>query len=391
MALRLLGWVLLACWAQWGCGPDRAWGQGPGPALFETSEPFVAGAGGYHTYRIPSLLVTPRGTLLAFCEGRRNSASDTGDIDLLLRRSADLGRTWEPIRVVVDRGPDTVGNPCPVVDRDSGTIWLLLTANRGDDRESDIVARKSKSTRTVWLCRSEDGGLTWSAPADITAQVKPAEWTWYATGPGCGIQLASGRLVIPCDHTIGDAKPVMRSHVIYSDDRGKSWRVGGVIGDELNECQVVERTDGSLMINMRNYARGAGRQNRRATAVSRDGGLTWSEVSYAPELIDPVCQASFVRFAKRSPSSADRLLFANPASRRRENLTVRMSMDEGASWPVARQLHAGPAAYSALAVLPDGTAACLYERGDKHPYERITFARFSLEWLMQTATATRPR
>lgn len=348
-------------------------------AIFEQQEVYISGTGGYHTYRIPSLIVTARGTVLAFCEGRRNSASDTGDIDILLRRSTDLGASWGPTHVVADHGPDTIGNPCPVVDRRTGTIWLLLTGNLGTDNERQIKERTSEGSRTVWVCHSRDDGLTWSEPEEITAAVKNSVWTWYATGPGCGIQLRSGRMVIPCDHVAGPDK-ILRSHIIYSDDGGRSWQIGGVVGDGTNECQIVELADGSLMLNMRSYATDD-QAKRRAVALSRDGGLTFEPLYHDPALIEPVCQASFVRFTRDCCHARDRLLFANPASTKREKMTVKLSYDEGKTWAVARELYAGPSAYSALAVLPDLSAACLYERGQKRPYEQITYARFSLEWL----------
>jgi sialidase-1 len=167
---------------------------------------FVSGTDGYHTYRIPSLIVTKKGTLLAFCEGRKKGPGDAGDIDLLLKRSFDGGKTWAKTQVVWDDGPNTCGNPCPVIDARTGTIWLLLTHNLGSDTQAMILAGKSKGTRTVWLSRSDDDGATWSKPVEITRQVKKPNWTWYATGPGVGIQLKSGRLVVPCDNYLVGTK-----------------------------------------------------------------------------------------------------------------------------------------------------------------------------------------
>lgn len=386
-------WIcgILAVFA--GCSAARPHPHAIRGPFFEQQELFVSGTDGYHTYRIPALIVTPRGAVLAFCEGRKNSVSDTGDIDILLRRSTDAGRTWGPPVCIADHGPDTIGNPCPVVDHDTGTLWLLLTGNLGRDTERRILSGGSVGTRTVWVCRSDDDGITWTPPVEITSSVKDPEWTWYATGPGCGIQLRSGRLVIPCDHNLPDK--ARRSHVIYSDDHGQTWKLGGVASSDTNECQVVERTDGTLMLNMRNYDRGTGRQFLRAVSTSTDGGLTWSPPSYPAELVEPVCQAALIRCldpllprrlsaslpASGLTDSPAPLLFSNPASTRRANMTVRISYDEGRTWPIARQIYPGPSAYSALAVLPDGTVALLYERGEKGPYEKITLARFPLEWL----------
>ncbi len=345
------------------------------PLLVQT-EVFRSGEAGYHTYRIPSLITTRKGTLLAFCEGRKNSRGDSGDIDLLLKRSFDGGKTWTPFQVVVNQEGDTIGNPCPVVDRKSGTIWLLLTSNPGNATEKEILNSEGEGTRSVWLTHSRDDGASWASPVEITQSVKLADWTWYATGPGNGIQLKSGRMVIPCDHARKGTK-TMHSHVVYSDDYGRSWKLGGVVGEGTNECQLVELVDGTLMINMRNYL---GLQ-RRVIATSQDGGLSWSELEPDAALIDPVCQASFLRFTLKGKAGKSRLLFSNPADIRRVNMTLQLSYDEGKTWPIARQLHEGPAAYSSLAILKDQSIGCLYERGETHPYERITFARFNLEWL----------
>lgn len=355
---------------------------GPRGASFEQTDLFLSGQEGYHTFRIPALTVTAKGTVLAFCEGRKNAGSDTGDIDLVLKRSTDGGRTWGPLQLVADDGPNTVGNPCPVVDRTTGTIWLPLTCNPGDLHERNVAAGLIGRTRTAWITYSNDDGVTWAPIRNITEAVKRPEWSWYATGPGCGIQMANGRLVIPCDHNEPmENKRASRSHVIYSDDQGASWQIGGVVGDLYNECQVVEQADGTLMLNMRNYAKAETRSNRRAIATSDDGGLTWSNVRYDATLVEPICQASFLRYTVQPKASRNRLLFANPASLQRRHMTVRLSYDEGETWPVAKLLHEGPTAYSALEIMPDGTIACFYEAGVANPYERITFARFSLEWL----------
>ena len=341
----------------------------------EQQDIFVSGEEGYHTFRIPALIVTKAGTVLAFCEGRRGSGSDTGDIDIVLKRSADGGMTWGPLQLVADDGPNTIGNPCPVVDRDTGTIWLPLTHNLGEDRESEIIERTSKGTRTVWMTKSEDDGETWAPIYEVTATTKEPNWTWYATGPGVGIQLRSGRMVIPCDHMVAVTKEYC-SHVIYSDDHGTTWQLGGSTGDGVNECQVVELPDGSLMLNMRNYHRQE--SNRRAIAISTDEGLTWSERWYDDALVEPICQASLIAY---ETDGASRLLFSNPAATSRIQMTVRASDDGGETWPSRRVLHHGPSAYSCLTVLPTGNLACLYERGDEGAYEKITFATFTEDWL----------
>ncbi len=341
----------------------------------EQVDVYTSGEDGYDTYRIPSVIVTAKGTVLAFCEGRRNSRGDAGDIDIVLKRSNDGGRTFSEQQVVWDDGTNTCGNPCPVVDRSTGTIWLLLTHNLGTDHERDIVAGKSENTRTVWVTSSSDDGLTWAEPVEITSSTKKPEWAWYATGPGCGIQTRSGRLVIPCDHIVtgGD---MWSSHVIFSDDHGKTWQLGGTAPPKTNECEVVELSDGRLLLNMRNYNR---EHPCRAIAVSDDGGVTFSKVTYDETLVEPVCQASIRRYGI---GDSNAILFSNPAQTKgRARMTVRLSEDDCETWSRSRVLHYGPAAYSCLAVLPDGTILCLYERGWSQPYEKIALARFSLEWM----------
>ena len=380
---------------------------------------FVADKDGYHTYRIPALVRTTKDTLLAFCEGRKNNRRDHGDIDLVLKRSSDGGHTWSRQQVVHEEGGSsevTIGNPAPVVDQDTGVIWLPFC--RDNDR--------------VLIAHSSDDGLTWAQPVDITDDVKEPDWTWYATGPVNGIQLRhlphKGRLVIPCDHRVGGAENPWnhagRSHAIYSDDHGKSWQLSQATEFAMNECTVVERSDGTLLLNMRSY-RG---RNRRAVATSGDGGVTWSASRDDTKLIEPVCQGSMIRYTWPDENQPDsdgpdehgqdqgqgehesvahgpdsdrhdndksghpgksRILFSNPDSKTRDHMTVRLSYDEGKSWPVSRLLHAGPAAYSGLCKLPDQTIGNLYERGSESPYERITFARFTLEWL--TRGKDRPR
>jgi sialidase-1 len=357
-------------------------GSTPAPqkdlAAPQLTEVFVAGEGGYHTYRIPSAIVAPKGTLLAFAEGRRAAAGDAGDIDLVLRRSHDGGRTWTPLQVIGDNGPNTFGNPCAVVDKRTNAIWLLTTQNRGTDREKDIIAGTSEGGRTVWAMRSQDDGATWSVPIEITANVKAPDWTWYATGPGIGIQTRNGRLVIPGNHA--EAKTgIHRSHLFFSDDDGKSWSLGASADPGTNESQVVELSDGQLLLNMRNHPPKP--ENFRMIARSDDGGRTLSAAAPDRALIEPPAQASLIRFSTANAQDRNRLLFANPASTTRERLTVRLSYDEGATWPISRVVNEGPAAYSSLAVLPDRSIGVLFERGEQSPYERITFARLTLRWL----------
>ena len=331
----------------------------------QAGDVWVAGEGGYASYRIPAVVRTGRGSLVAFCEGRRAGSKDWGDIDVLVKRSRDGGRTWGAAGVVADFGTDTVGNPAPVVDRKTGVIWLLLTRNPGEVRERDIQPGLTGATRTVWVTHSDDDGVSWARPEEITREVKRPEWGWYATGPGSGIQTASGRLIVACDHREGGES---FSHVIYSDDDGKSWKMGGSAGPKCNEATVAELRDGRLMLNMRS---GAGR-NRRAVSVSEDGGLTWSEPALDEALIEPVCEGSLIRFGKM-------LLFSNPAAVKRMNMTVKMSRDDGKTWSAGKVIDAGPSAYSNLVPVRGKTVGLLYERGERAPYERIRFVSFPVK------------
>lgn len=333
---------------------------------------FVAGQDGYHTFRIPSVIVTPKRTVLAIAEGRKAGRGDAGNIDLVLKRSTDGGQTWGQLETVWDDDANTCGNPCPVIDAKTGTIHLLLTHNLGTDTETKIVAGKSERGRTVWISTSTDDGKTWTKPREITKDVKRPEWTWYATGPGVGIQLKSGRLLIPCDSK-SDGGKVRESHVIFSDDAGKTWQLGGVVGPHCNECQAVELADGRVMLNMRTY-RG---NNRRLVSISENGGKTFTEPKEDAALIEPVCQASILRLP------GEGVLFSNPASTKREKLTLRLSTDEGQTWKHSRELFAGPSAYSCLAVLPNGDVGCLYERGTKSAYDEIAIAIVPREWVKE--------
>ena len=344
-------------------------------AFCKQSVLWTSGNEDYHTYRIPALIVTPAGTVLAFCEGRRNSSSDTGDIDMLVKRSTDGGRSWSNHEMVWADGENTCGNPCAVVDRETGDIWLLMPHNLGTDREAQIIDQTSEGARTVWVVVSKDDGRSWSTPYEITSTTKRPDWTWFATGPGNGIQLASGRLLIPCDHIEADTNRYY-SHVIYSDDHGQSWQLGGsTLKDFVNECCIAELENGDVLLNMRNYAP---EKRTRQIAMSTDGGLTWSEQWHDDVLIEPICQASLISI----PGAKNHLLFSNPASRdSRTNMTIRHSTDGGRTWAFSRTLHPGFSEYSSLVVLPDHTIGCLYEYGKKKRNEHLMLTRFDTDWI----------
>ncbi|WP_417383907.1 sialidase family protein [Gimesia sp.] len=337
---------------------------------------FERGEAGYYGFRIPALLTTPEGTLLAFAEARKNNLNDSGDIDLVLKRSQDKGKTWSDLSVIWNDGENTCGNPCPVVDQSTGRIWLPLTWNHGKDHANQIRDQSGQDTRRVYMSYSDDDGVTWKQPYEVTESTKKPEWTWYATGPGNGIQLTQGkfkgRLVIPCDHNVTQqGKVIRRAHAIFSDDHGKTWEFSKPIGEKTNECAVVELADGRLLMNMRSYHG----KNRRAIAFSDDGGMTWSDVTLDQALIEPVCQASLIRARFPDSDKKGQILFSNPASKKREKMVVRLSEDEGKSWTAARLVTPGSAAYSSLAVVEEGVIGLLYERDG---YKSIEFVSFKL-------------
>lgn len=359
----------------------------------ERVDVFPPGMNGVARYRIPGLVVTPKGTVLAYCEARKNNSSDWGEIEVHLRRSIDGGKTWMDSQPIAHRGErivlsprksaeivreQTVNNPVAIVDRESGSIEFLYCVN---------YAR-------CFSMRSEDEGLTWSKPVEITSAFeafrKRTDWKVIATGPGHGIQLTSGRLVVPVWLAYGkqgDHRPSV-SGTIYSDDHGKSWHAGEIVFPNQgefgnpNETMIAQLSDGRVML----IARNESRPNRKLISYSADGNSGWSEPFFHDQLWEPICMASVVSH----PSSKGLLLFSNPHSLaldpngnekpggrgKRINLSIKMSHDDGNTWPLSKTLDSGPSAYSDLAVLSDGKVLCLYEAD-----QSIACARFGLDWI----------
>ena len=341
---------------------------------------FKSGEEGYKCYRIPTIIKSQNGTLLAFAEGRKNSCSDTGDIDLVLKKSYDNGNTWSTLKVIWDDGNNTCGNPSPVLDKNSGRISLLSTWNRGEDKEWQIIDQKSIDTRRIFLIHSNDDGDSWTNPKEITVDVKLSNWTWYATGPVNGIQLKKGgnkgRLIIPCDHIEAKTKHYY-SHIIYSDDGGLNWTLGGSTNQhQVNECTIVELNSGELLLNMRNYTD----DRLRKLAVSQDQGITWSDIYSHENLIEPICQASMINIKR--PFKKDLLAFSNPNSKQsREKMTIQFSSNNSKTWSKKILIHEGPSAYSNLVQLNSSEIACLFEGGDNSPYEGIAYKKINLRTI----------
>ena len=323
------------------------------------------GSRGTHTYRIPALVVTKKGALLAFAEARRDGGHDTCDIDTVVRRSVDGGKTWGPEIIVFDDDKNTAGNPCPVVDQSTGRIWSLQTWNSSKTPESRTKAGFGQDSRRVFVTCSDDDGKTWNRPKEITESTKLKHWSWYATGPGAGIQLQrgkhKGRLIIPCDHkSLPKGGPqTYHSHIVYSDDHGKTWKIGAETGHGLNECEAVELEDGGVMVNSRNHGVN---EFHRGVSISKDGGKTFSSFRRDPMLLEPRCQASIRRYRWVAGDKPGIILFTNPAWKWRTFMMLRMSYDDGKTWPRAKVIYPWTSAYSDIAVLGDGRIAVLFER-----------------------------
>lgn len=351
-----------------------------GEAIWKTGE------GAYKGYRIPSIILSTKNTILAFAEGR-NAGGDTGDIDIVLRRSTNNGKTWGSEIVVWNDGLNTCGNPCPVVDYETGRIWMWMCWNDGNDHENEIVNKTSSSARLPYLSFSDDDGLTWSEPKNMSATCRDASWGWYAIGPGIGIQQQigkfKGRMILPANHSYDDPNGKIRkgpygygAHVIISDDHGKTWHISESIKPGCNESQVTELSDGSLMMNMRSY----NDKYSRATSVSTDGGENWSPIDHDYQLVESRCQASILSLGVHKGKPLH--MFSNPAVPiGRTHMTIKISNDDCHSWNTSKLVYKGPSAYSCLVKLPNGNVGLLYEAGEKKAYESIRFEILKLKNL----------
>ena len=324
---------------------------------------------GVHTYRIPALVETRNGKLLAVCDARHDNARDMpARISLVLRTSHDGGHDWRravTLRSVPEGG---VGDASLLLDQHTGRVWCFhsygpagigfFTAQPG--------ARTGPTTFQFHAMFTDDDGATWSESVDLTPQVKDPAWKALFATSGTHIQTSTGRYLVPM--VVRDAEGIVSSRNAYSDDAGKTWRIGPAIGPGTDESKCVELPGGVILQNMRNG-------HTRAIAISHDGGVTFSGVTHDEALIDPTCNAAIIRYRHKRH---DLLLFSNAASAKRENLTLKSSSDEGKTWTTLESLHPGPAAYSTLLALRDGSIAVLYECGETSPYSRITFTRLPL-------------
>ncbi|HEX6357955.1 exo-alpha-sialidase [Actinophytocola sp.] len=353
-----------------------------------TSVPFISGTEGYHTFRIPAVVRARNGDVLAFAEGRVESAGDTGAIRVVSRRSTDGGCTWGPLTVVSENGDATAGNPAPVV-LPGGDIVLLTTRN-GRVTEKEIMSGtvSAQDSRRVFVQRSKDNGRGWSPAREITSVAKKADWRWYATGPGHAIVLRNGRIVVPANHSsappagstdVGTEAKYYGGHDLISDDGGRTWRIGfsedrGDAGVASNETTVAQLPDGRLYFNSRNQGSAA----NRVDAYSTDGGATLA-APYQPQpgLSIPKVQASVLQTVR-----PDLLLFSGPSNpTARRSMAVRASSDGGRTWRQALLVSDAPAAYSDLLQLSGSTVGLLYETGVTGTYETITFRQLPMRDL----------
>jgi sialidase-1 len=325
---------------------------------------FSSGDASYFCFRIPALVFAGKDALLAFAEARRTDCEDSDAIDLVMRRSADGGKTWGNLQVLFHDGNRSVNQPAPIYDGQTGVVWLVFC----------------KDNQQVFVTHSDDRGLKWSEPTDITGTTKDPGWKYVASGPGHGVQLSSGRLLVAA---WGDASPgpvswppawgeVEFTFAMFSDDHGVTWKRGRPMYENLTEeGMVAETADHKVYMALRSLHG----KKRRAHAWSDDGGNSWSRIQFDEGLPEPPAHASIVGL------EGGRLLFVNPASdQRRERLTARLSEDTGKTWPFAMTLYEGSAAYSDLAVASDGAVFCLFEADN---YSKMILARIDPKALIQ--------
>ncbi|MGZ3924240.1 MAG: sialidase family protein [Flavisolibacter sp.] len=356
---------------------------------------FVSGNNGYKSYRIPAIISSPNGDLLAFCEGRVNGAGDFGHVNIVMKRSIDNGETWDSLQLIAANGDMQAGNAAPVVDLTDpeyphGRIFLFY--NTGNKNEGEV--RKGNGLREVWYKTSTDNGHTWSDAINITTQVhrpkQPGEntsynfsedWRGYANTPGHAMQFQSGkykgRIFVAANHSAGAPQQQFtdyEAHGFYTDDHGKTFHIGGTVNvPGSNESMATELSSGKLMMNSRNQK---GDIRARIVSVSSDGGATWDTSYFDRILIDPVNQGSILTIGKKHGRNI--IAFCNAAdARRRDNLTLRISYDDGKTW--SRSLlvdksesdsKADFTAYSDLVKLGKKKIGVLYERNG---YKEITF------------------
>jgi sialidase-1 len=337
--------------------------------VLEQVDLFVQRTHGVHSYRIPALIETKKGVLIAVADARRPKGSDLpNDIALVMRRSRDGGRTWSEQTILTEAKTGGVGDPSLLLDHKTGRVWCFHAYGPPGigTFASQPGTTTGPTTLQVHAMYTDNDGDTWSEPEDLSPRLKDPAWMAMFVTSGTNIQTRRGRYLLPLVVRMPDKQLVIRN--AYSDDAGKSWKVGEIICAGCDESRAIELADGTILENMR-------KGHRRLIARSKDGGVTFSAPEPDEALIDPICNAGLVRYAKHT------LVFTNAASLKRERMTVKLSRDDGKTWSAGSVLHAGPAGYSTVIRLRDGSLGVFYERGDKGYFERLTFARFNLKWV----------
>jgi sialidase-1 len=332
----------------------------------DSQDLFVSGTGGYHTYRIPAVARMPDGSLFAFAEGRVNSNSDSGNIDIVMRRSSDNGLTWSPMTVAFNMGFNTAGNPTPIVNANTGALHLMF----------------SRNNQAAFVAQFNFGTNQFNAATDITTVVQslnvPFTINRLGPGPTAGIQLDNGRLVAPVwvNETSGvDSK--YRSAVLYSDNGGATWQAGGVVPVAnpvlgSNESAVAQLADGSLYMSIRTN----GGTPSRGFSTSSDGGLTWSTVQLQPQIDSDMAAVKGSLLALDYPNDA--LLLAAPEGPARNNMAIWLNLVQASAWSKIDNIASGPAGYPELTLLNGNMVGLLYENGTSDYRERITWTRLDV-------------
>ncbi|MBT3383466.1 MAG: exo-alpha-sialidase [Prolixibacteraceae bacterium] len=344
----------------------------------QVSEPQViykSGDDGIAEFRIPSMITTKKGTVLAVCDGRVDRAGDVpNNIDLVLRRLKKGSNEWSPLtRIVNFAGKHGAADPSLVQDHSTGRIFLFYGFCPGRNNITEGANRERRHLMLQYVY-SDDEGENWSNPIHIDYAIREDGWQSIWSSPGRGIQLKNGRLVIPC--TVNKLTKVMSTILVFSDDHGETWDQIEV-AENINEATLAELANGDLMINARNQL-----EDRKCRAItsSKDGGKTWCQPVVDRNLPDPNCQGSFIRNVfKVGKEKKDLLILSNNATNDgRKNMTIKLSDDNGQTWNYEKLIHEGPSAYSCLTIMPNGNIGLLYESGEKSPYETVTFVEIEI-------------
>ena len=362
----------------------------------------TGGDDGVHTYRIPGLATTPRGTLIGVYDVRHRSGGDLpGDIDVGMSRSVNGGRTWEQMKIIMDMGDDPrwsydgIGDPAVLVDDQTGTIWVAATWSHGNRSwRGSGQGIKPNETGQFMLVKSTDDGVTWSEPINITRQIKDPDWCFVLQGPGKGITMRDGTLVFAAQYQDApDNGRLPHSTIIYSQDNGVTWNVGTGAFDDTTESQVIEVEPGVLMLNCR-----YNRQGVRVVMITRDMGATWQKhITSQRSLIEPgACMASLIDVkTETGHKGQDWLLFSNPdSSAGRNHITIKASSDRGLTWPKQHRLlldEESSAGYSCMSMIDEETIGILYEGSQAHmTFQRIKLRKVVGAQLIEKKKITQP-